>query len=372
MGMCGVYAPGMVMAQRRWNVAAVSALLLIHMRHSINWKSIGQQPPPSRPNLRNNPWAYPYPSNPRAAPAAHRDTTRRPPLSAKQPAPQPSRRDRRASERATENRERFEAARADRRNRPASSGGSSSGSSWLNTRTMTIAGIGIGILVVILVAISQFSGTTKLKDPGVVYAPSLISGATLGKADAPVTVEVYGDFQCPFCALYDLNVEPVIVNKYVTPGIARIVHHDFEFIGQGTADRESRLASAGAVCAVAQDKYWDYAHWVFNNQIGENVGAFKRDRLVAIAAAAGLDTAAFGTCLNDAATLAAVDAATADALTVKNVVSTPTVLINGVSVDWGSTVKTADQLGTLIEVAAQVKASASPSVAPSASASTTP
>ena len=35
VGMCGVYAPGMVMAQRRWNVALVGALLLIHMRHSI-------------------------------------------------------------------------------------------------------------------------------------------------------------------------------------------------------------------------------------------------------------------------------------------------------------------------------------------------
>jgi protein-disulfide isomerase len=233
---------------------------------------------------------------------------------------------------------------------------------------MTIAGIGIGLLIVIVVAIGQLGGTTKLKDPAISYPAALVNGATLGKADAKVTIEVYGDFQCPYCGQYDLNIEPVIVSKYVTPGVARVIHHDFEFIGEQTADRESRLASAGAVCAVAQGKYWDYAHWVFANQIGENVGAYKRDRLVAIAAAAGLDTAAFGTCINDAATLATVDANTKDALTVKNIRSTPSIFINGVSADWGATVKTADQLGVLIDAAA--KASGAP--APSASASAAP
>jgi protein-disulfide isomerase len=231
---------------------------------------------------------------------------------------------------------------------------------------MSIAGIGIGILIVLFVAINQQAGTTKLKDPAISYPAALVSGATLGKADAKVTVDVYGDFQCPFCAQYDLNIEPVIVSKYVTPGTARIVHHDFEFIGQQTADRESRLASAGAVCAVAQNKYWDYAHWVFGNQTGENIGAFKRDRLVAIAAAASLDTAAFGTCLNDAATLATVDANTTDALNVKKIASTPTIFINGVTADWGATVRTADQLGALIDAAAKA------SGAPAPSASTAP
>ncbi len=324
--------------------------------------------PASARYLRDNPRTFPslsYPARHRRAPSH----TRRPPLSAKQPAPQPTRRDRRASERAAENRERFEAARADRRNRPASSGGSSSGgSSWLNTRTMTFAGIGVGLLIVIVVAIGQLGGTTKLKDPAISYPAALVSGATLGKADAKVTIEVYGDFQCPFCAQYDLNIEPVLVNKYVTTGVARVVHHDFEFIGQQKADRESQRASAGAVCAVAQGKYWDYSHWVFNNQIGENVGSYKLERLVAIAAAAGLDTAAFGTCLNDPATLATVDAATKEALTVRNIVSTPTIFINGVSADWGKTVRNADQLGALIDAAA--KGTASP--APSSSASAKP
>jgi protein-disulfide isomerase len=230
---------------------------------------------------------------------------------------------------------------------------------------MTIAGIGVGLLIVIVVAIGQLGGTTKLKDPAISYPAALVNGASLGKADAKVTVEVYGDFQCPYCAQYDLNIEPVIVAKYVTPGTARIIHHDFEFIGQQTADRESRLASAGAVCAVAQGKYWDYAHWVFANQTGENIGAYKRDRLVAIAAAAGLDTAAFGTCINDAATLATVDANTTEALNVKKIVSTPSIFVNGVSADWGSTVRTADQLGALIDAAAKASGSSSP--APSAS-----
>lgn len=308
---------------------------------------------------------------------------RRPPLSSKQPSPQPSRRDRRASERrptsgsgSTGSDNRFEAARADRRaavgTGPRPTGVKPRGS-LVNTRTMTLAGIVVGLLVVILVAVNQQSGQTTLKDPGLSYPAALVDGNALGNANAPVVLDVYADYQCPYCAAYSLNIEPVIVTKYVTAGIVRIVHHDFEFIGAQTPNRESRLAAAGAVCALAQNKYWPYDHWVFNNQLGENVGSFTQDRLVAIAAAAGLDTAAFGTCLSDPATLQTVSAATANALNVMNIVSTPSIFLNGVSADWGNKVKTVTDLEAAIDQIAAAKASASPSSAsPSASASTTP
>ncbi len=103
-----------------------------------------------------------------------------------------------------------------------------------------------------------------------------------------MTLEVYGDFQCPICARHSLTVEPLLVSQYAANGTLRIVHHDIAILSS-TADGESERAARGGYCATQQGKYWDYAHWVFNNQSGENQGGFARDRLVAIAGAAGLD-----------------------------------------------------------------------------------
>lgn len=251
---------------------------------------------------------------------------------------------------------------------------------------MTIVGVLVGVLIVAFVAMNQLGSTASgtFKDPAIKYPAALEDHTALGKTTAPVTLEIYGDFQCPICANSALNVEPLVVSKYVVPGTLRLVHHDIAILGGPmTAGNESRIAASGAVCADQQGKYWDYAHWVFNNQAGENAGGFARDRLTAIARSAGLDTAAFTTCLDAAATLQAVDA-NAQAALGMGIDSTPTMYVNGVSV--GAGLKTVDQLSVLIDAAlakasaspaasgssASPAASVSPATSPAASASTTP
>lgn len=238
---------------------------------------------------------------------------------------------------------------------------------------MTIGAVVIGVLVVALVAYSQLSGqvTGTLVDPGIAYPASIQHGDELGSSTAPVTLEVYDDFQCPYCAKNSLDAEPSIVSRYVTPGKVRIVHHDFEWIGSGTGARESRLASAGAICAAGQGKYWAYSHWTFANQLGENVGSFTRDRLVRIAVAAGLDGAAFGTCIDNPDTLAQVDANTA-AFTpiVTGNGGTPMFFINGTFAVAGY--QPPAVLGTLIDQALAGGSAAPASNGPETSASTSP
>jgi protein-disulfide isomerase len=173
---------------------------------------------------------------------------------------------------------------------------------------MTIIGVIVGVLIVVVVGIGQLGGKVSgtLKDPQMAYKATLLDGSSIGKADAPVTMDVWEDYQCPICARYSLTVEPVLVSKYATPGSLRIVHHDLAILGRGGPDDESKLAASGAYCANVQGKYWDYAHWVYNNQDGENQGGFRRERLTAIAEAAGVEPVAFKACLDDAATIAAV------------------------------------------------------------------
>jgi protein-disulfide isomerase len=174
--------------------------------------------------------------------------------------------------------------------------------------------------------------STTIKDPGIVYAASIQHENALGDPAAPVTLDVYSDFQCPICANYSLNVEPALVAKYVMPGKLRIVHHDLEWIAQ-SGDRESRIAAAGGVCAARAEQYWTYGHWVFANQLGENVGSFKQDRLLKIAAAAGMDSASLASCMGASDVLAQVDANTAQFVPiVKANQGTPTILLNGVAI----------------------------------------
>jgi protein-disulfide isomerase len=290
--------------------------------------------------------------------ADHHCNNRRLPLSGKQTTPTTTRKERRAAERNS----RFDAERDDRRKSAGSDGG---GSKWINTRTMTIAGIAIGVLIVVVVAVGQLGGKAsgRLDDPGIAYPAAIAAGTALGAADAPVTVDVYEDYQCPVCAKYSLAVEPSLVNQYVIPGKVRIVHHDLGILGTGRADDESKLTAAGAYCAVEQGKYWEYAHWVYNNQDGENTGGFRRERLTQIAVAAGLDEGKFTSCLDSAQAKQQVETASTEALNL-GINQTPTFSIGGQLIPG---LKSAAELGALIdaELAKQGGApAASPSTAP--------
>ena len=295
------------------------------------------------------------------------DPDRRPHLSGKQSDPQTTRRDRRAADR----RDRFEVARDERRARTASTRGGG-GSGLFSTRNITIGAVLVGLVIVVIVAIGQLgtkaSGT--LKDPGTSYPAALVDGHALGKAPAPVSVDVYEDFQCPYCAQYSLSVEPIIVSAFVANGQARIVHHDFVFLDRSASQYESKLTAVGAYCADEQDKYWSYDHWVYANQDGENQGGFRRERLLAIATAAGLDQTAFSACLDSQAAGAFVAETTAAANALP-VTGTPAIWVNGTQ--WTGQQLTAASIEAVITSEfAKVVASPAASGSPAASSSATP
>jgi protein-disulfide isomerase len=227
-----------------------------------------------------------------------------------------------------------------------------------------------GVLIVVFVAMQQLGGRASadtFREPGLPYPAELVDGASIGRADAPVTLEVWEDFQCPVCARHSLEVEPVLVGTYVRDGLLRIVHHDLAFLGSGGDDDESVLAASGAVCANRQDAYWAYSHWVYANQDGENAGGFRPERLRSIAAAAGVDVTDWDACVSDVAVRQQVAESTATGIG-QGVNSTPTMYLNGTRVDPPG-LKSAQELGTTIEAAA---AAAGSSTLPAASADAVP
>jgi protein-disulfide isomerase len=53
----------------------------------------------------------------------------------------------------------------------------------------------------------------------------------VGNANAPVTMALFFDYQCPFCKELDTTVTPQLYTNYVQTGKLKIVFKDFQFLG---------------------------------------------------------------------------------------------------------------------------------------------
>jgi protein-disulfide isomerase len=194
-----------------------------------------------------------------------------------------------------------------------------------------------------------------------------ISGTSLGLATAPVTIEVWADYQCPYCSAQAHAVEPTIIREQVATGAARMTFRDFAFLGQESID-----AAVAARCADAQGGFWSYHDLLYASQQGENKGGFARENLLGLARFAGLDQVAFGACLDDPAIAKAVAAETVVGQGY-GIKSTPTLRIAG---PGGAVliagVKDAKTIVAAIEQVAKPAASPAASSAPSPAGSTVP
>ena len=162
-------------------------------------------------------------------------------------------------------------------------------------RILVVAGIVVfAILLVLAVTLPQLKansvpiGTIKLPDP--ITRPN-VNGLTMGDSKAPIVLEVYSDFQCPFCKKFTAEIEPGIVKDFVATGRVYYKYIPYRVIGP-----ESDAAASAAYCAGDQNKFWEYHDILFANQTGEEVGDFSDKRLLAYAEKIGLDTARFNTC----------------------------------------------------------------------------
>ena len=220
---------------------------------------------------------------------------------------------------------------------------------------ITGAAVLAGLVLVGALLLLQ-GGTPKTVDVASLQPPisqmplELADGRTLGKPDAPVTLEVWSDYQCPACGQFAELIEPTLVREYVTSGTLRIIDHDAAFQGKrsGASFDESVEAGAAARCAAEQDAYWPFHDWLFANQVGENQGAFRDERLRGIASAAGLDVVAWDACRATGEQQAAVRAETQQGVA-QGVNATPTMFLNGQAIVG---LKSAAELGQMIEAAA--------------------
>lgn len=121
-----------------------------------------------------------------------------------------------------------------------------------------------------------------------------VNKTSLGDPNAPVKMDVWEDFQCSGCLAYTRDIEPDVIKDFVDTGKVYYTFHSYPFISSGQG--ESQDAANAAMCAAAQDHFWDFHAIAFANWIGENAGSFTKDRLQAFAQAIGLNMSDFNKC----------------------------------------------------------------------------
>lgn len=109
----------------------------------------------------------------------------------------------------------------------------------------------------------------------------------LGSEDAPVTVVIYGDFECPYCKNLKDGSEKIIREQYVNTGKVRLIHRDFPL-----SFHENALpASEAAECAKDQGKFWEYRDTLYDRQ--DKLGSLN---YITLAGELGLDKDKFKEC----------------------------------------------------------------------------
>lgn len=162
------------------------------------------------------------------------------------------------------------------------------------SRLVGIGLISVGALIVALLFIYPM-----LKPVGdIVEAPEIsrpnVSFNAVGDPEAPIKIEEFSDFQCPYCRIFYENTEEQLLSTYISNGTVYFVYRSFgSFIGA-----ESTAAAEAAYCAGDQEKFWEMHDILFANQTGENVGAFTDRRIEAFAEKIGLNMDDFNSCLD--------------------------------------------------------------------------
>ena len=155
--------------------------------------------------------------------------------------------------------------------------------------------------------------TTPRKKVSIGEAP------VLGKAEAPITLVEFSDFQCPFCS----RVQPAIEKIRKTYGDQiRFVfkHYPLPF------HKDARPAHLAALCAEEQGKFWEYRSELFRNQKD-----LSRPMLFAHAKRLGFNMEQFETCLTKEKYAEKIDDDLKEAAKL-GVSGTPAFFINGIKI----------------------------------------
>jgi protein-disulfide isomerase len=128
---------------------------------------------------------------------------------------------------------------------------------------------------------------------------SVADAPSLGRADAPVTIVEFSDYQCPFCQRFYSTTLVALKKEYIDAGKVRYVFRDYPL---EQLHSHARKAAEAAHCAGEQGKYWAMHDALFQNQ-----RALDLPQLAERARSLGMDGPTFDRCMSSGRNAALVD-----------------------------------------------------------------
>jgi protein-disulfide isomerase len=150
-------------------------------------------------------------------------------------------------------------------------------------RLAQLGAVVVAVVVVVVIIVVATGGGGKSNIPATKAAQQSVasevsselagipqSGNTLGQPVAPVTLQYFGDLECPICRDFTLSSLPTLISKYVKTGKLKIQYRSLE-----TATHEQSTFGIQQVAALAagkQSRMWDYVELFYREQGEEDSG----------------------------------------------------------------------------------------------------
>lgn len=158
--------------------------------------------------------------------------------------------------------------------------------------------------------------------PAVDYeTPDVDDDDLLGDENAPVTMIIFSDYECPYCQRFETETMPQVIENFVDTGLVNVVFRDFPL----SFHENAHLASEAAECAGDYDLYWEYHDLLAEGGTEWSDAEDVEVALVDYGTELGID---ISTCLAEGTYYDEVDDDLADGRAA-GVQGTPSVFING-------------------------------------------
>jgi protein-disulfide isomerase len=151
-------------------------------------------------------------------------------------------------------------------------------------KRLTMLGIVVAVVMAGIVVVLLATGgsakhgipASKTEQSSIVHEISNLVGGipqranVLGAPAAPVTLQYFGDLECPVCRAFTLSALPSIIGRWVRGGELKIEYRSLE-----TATREPEVFKAQQLAALAagkQDRMWNFIETFYHEQGEEDSG----------------------------------------------------------------------------------------------------
>jgi len=142
--------------------------------------------------------------------------------------------------------------------------------------------VAVVVVAVVVIVVATSGGGSKKIEAGTPEATKTTAaveglvggipqnGNVIGNPAAPVTIQYFGDLECPICKEFTLGALPSILQQWVRTGKVKIEYRSLE-----TATREPEVFKTQQVAALAagkQAKMWQFIETFYHEQGEEGSG----------------------------------------------------------------------------------------------------